>query len=212
MPALPPSVRRFSFDHNKRWDSCEYGAAPEKLGGLTRLMATSCHRFIELSPPLTFESYEFLWQIAHGEKNKESKLQHLTLRTQYFRPRVTQKLVTDLLVIAAQAARKLPRIRILEMWNSGHGFGFLFRYTQDSFRATITWRFLGRQFVLMPRAVRAWTRVASTRPLAIERIPFTEADGNGTSFNHLSIQNHLALRRLAFDPITEAQIAAIGDL
>lgn len=115
--------------------------------------------------------------------------------------------MTDVLVIAALAAMKLPRIRILEIWNSGHGFGFLFRYTQDRNRAKITWRVIGSQFVLVPKVIRAWARVASRRPLAIERIPFTEADGNGTSFNHGSIYRHLALRRLAFDPITEAQIA-----
>ncbi|KAH7266178.1 hypothetical protein B0J15DRAFT_534266 [Fusarium solani] len=191
MPTLPPTVRRFSFDQSSRWDSCKYASAPKKLEGLARLMATSCHRFTEFSPPL---------------KNKESKLQHLTLRTQHLRPRGRQNFVTDFLIIAALAAMKLPRIRILEIWNSGHRFGYLFRYAQDSHRATITWRVIGSQFVLMPKVVGAWTRVASRRPLAIEWISFTDA--NGTSFNHISIHRHLALRRLAFDPITEAQIAA----
>ncbi|KAI8672806.1 hypothetical protein NCS56_00744900 [Fusarium sp. Ph1] len=207
MPALPPTVKRFSFDQSSTWDSCRYAPAPKKFQGLARLMATSCHRFTEFSPPLMFDCLKFLRQLAHGEKNKESKLQHLTLRTYRLRPRGRQNLVADFLVIAARAAMKLPRIRILEIWNSGHGFGFLFRYTQDRHRATITWRVIGSQFILMPKVVRAWTGVVSRRPLAIERIPFTEADGNGTGFNHISIHRHLALRRLAFDPITEAQIA-----
>ncbi|RSL51787.1 hypothetical protein CEP54_011246 [Fusarium duplospermum] len=208
MPTLPPSVKRFSFDQSWRWDSCQYALTPNKFKGLTRLMATSCHRFIEFSPPLVFDCFIFLWQLAQGEKNEESKLQHLTLKTRYLRPRVRQDIMTDFLVIAARAAMKMPQIRILEIWNSGHGFGFLFRYTQDSHRATITWRVVESQFVLMPRVIGAWAKVASTRPLAIERIPFTEADGNGTSFNHTSIHRHLALRRLAFDPITEAQMTA----
>lgn len=172
-------------------------------------MATSFHRFTEFSPPLVFDCFKFLWHLDHGKKNeKKSKLQHLALRIQHLRPHAGQKVVIDFLIIAALAAMKLPRIRILEIWNSGPGFGFLFRYTQDSHQAAITWRSIGTQFVLMPKIVRAWTRVASRRPLAIERIPFTEADGNGTSFNRFSIHRHLALQRLVFDPITEAQIVA----
>ncbi|RSL77595.1 hypothetical protein CEP51_008944 [Fusarium floridanum] len=208
MPTLPPSVKRFSLEQCWRWDSCKSSSVPKIFKGLTRLMATSCHRFTELSPPLMFKSLMFLWQVAQGERNTESKLQHLTIRSTYLHPRGRQDIVTDLLVVAARAAMKMPQIRILEIWNSGHGFGFLFRYTQDNHRATITWRFVESQFVLMPKVVKAWNKVASERPLAIERIPFTEADGDGTSFNHTSIHRHLALRRLAFDPITEAQMTA----
>lgn len=207
MTTLPPSVRRFSLDQSSRWDSCKYTSAAKQSEGLARLMATSCHCFTEFSPPLVFDCFKFLWQLAHCKKNKESKLQHLTLRTQHLSPRGRQNFVTDFLAIAARAAMKLPRIRILEIWNSGPGFGFLFCYTQDSHRATITWRSTESEFVLIPKIIRAWTGVASRRPLSIESIPFTEADGNGTSFNVISINRHLALRRLAFDPITEAQIA-----
>lgn len=208
MPTLPPSVKRFSLEQCWRWDSCKSSSVPKIFKGLTRLMATSCHRFTELSPPLMFDCFKFLWQVAQGERNTESKLEHLALRSSHLHPRGRQDIITCVLVVAARAARKMPQIRILEIWNSGYGFGFLFRYTQDSHRAKITWRFVEYQFVLMPKVVKAWARVASKRPLTIERIPFTEADGNGTSFNHTPIHRHLALRRLAFDPITEAQMTA----
>ncbi|KAI8725362.1 hypothetical protein NCS52_00107200 [Fusarium sp. LHS14.1] len=207
--AVPRSVRRgFTFDQSSRWDSFRYASAPKKFEGLARIMATACHRFTEFSPPIMFECYKFLWQLAHGEKNKESKLQHLTLRTCHLHSHERPKFVTNFLVIAARAVMKLPRIRILEIWNSGPGFGFLFRCTQDSHRAIITWRSTESEFVLTPKTIRAWTRVASRRPLAIESIPFTEADGNGMGFNVNSINRHLALRRLAIDPITEAQLVA----
>ncbi|UPL01195.1 hypothetical protein LCI18_012129 [Fusarium solani-melongenae] len=60
MPALPPSVRGFSLEQTSRWDSRKYASIPKAVEGLARLMATSCHRFTELSPPLVFDCFKFL--------------------------------------------------------------------------------------------------------------------------------------------------------
>ncbi|KAF4451940.1 F-box domain-containing [Fusarium albosuccineum] len=208
MPSLPASVQRFAFEHNMRFDSCESWPNESIIESQARLMAASCHRFTEFRPPRQFGYDEFLKQLVRGGRNKGSKLQHLILRVHWIMPTEKQSWVTGILVRAGRAAKNLPRLRILEMWNGGFGFGYLFRYTQDDSRATITWRFGGTDFVLEPKVLRTWARVASGRTLIVESIPFTAEDAGGSAFNHMTPVPHLALRRLAFDPISEAQVAA----
>ncbi|KAJ3544743.1 hypothetical protein NM208_g2894 [Fusarium decemcellulare] len=171
------------------------------------LMATSCHRFDEFCPPRQFGCDEFLSQIIRDGRNEASRLQHLILRVNCISSSEEQYWVTDILARAGRAAKKLPRLRILELWNSGIGFGYLFRYTQDDTRATITWRFAGREFLLEPKVLETWARVASGRTLVVERSPFTAEDAGESGFNNMTVVPHLALRRLAFDPISEAQVA-----
>ncbi|KAM5361277.1 hypothetical protein ACJZ2D_013226 [Fusarium nematophilum] len=208
MPALPASVERFSLGHAERWDSYESSGAPDNHEQLSRLMAASCHPFTEFRPPLSINVKQFLHQLILGGKRGKSKLQRLCLLTNGLDPYRSHKSVAYLLTLAGRAAKKLPRLRVLELWNSGSGFGCIFRYTQDDSRATITWRAAGVDFGLEPKVIKAWATVASTRILSVERIPLTEADGggDGKGFQKTSILRHLALRRLMFDPMNEARV------
>ncbi|KAF4992349.1 hypothetical protein FDECE_13745 [Fusarium decemcellulare] len=208
MPSLPATLQRFAFEQNTRWDSCKSWPNEDILDSQSRLMAKSCHCLTEFCPPRYFGYAEFLDQIARDGRNGGSKLQHLTLRVHCVSPDEEQNRVTGILALAGRAAEELPRLRVLELWNSGIGFGYLFRYTQDDSRATITWRAAGKDFVLEPRVLETWAQVALGRTLVVESVPFTAEDAGGSGFNHMTVVPHLALRRLSFDPISEAQVAA----
>ncbi|KAH7157333.1 hypothetical protein B0J13DRAFT_494412 [Dactylonectria estremocensis] len=211
IPAFPASVERFSFAQSILWDSYnakETNTIRGVMESPSLFLATSCHRFIGFSPPHDTNVLKFLGQLALDGTREGSRLQYLCLRTGMIYPTANQHWATDLLALAGRAALFLPRLRILEIWNSGIGYGYLFRYIQDDFQATITWRCAGTGFVLVPVVIEAWTRVASTRPLTVETVPFTAADGDGSVFEESAIIRYLALKGLVFDPIAEARIAA----
>ncbi|KAH7175333.1 hypothetical protein EDB81DRAFT_895846 [Dactylonectria macrodidyma] len=205
IPALPASVDRFVFLQERRRYSIGNQLLVPVLTPLAWDLALSCHRFIEFVPPHGINMDTFLTRLVQHGKCESSKLQHLCLRAGPLLPSTYQYRVTVLLALAGEAAIFFPRLRILELWNSDYGFAYLFRYAQDDFEATITWRCAGTEFVLEPKVIDQWAKVASTRTLAVNIVPFTEADGDGSVFQQMAIIRHLALRKLAFDPITEAQ-------
>ncbi|KAI8716546.1 hypothetical protein NCS52_00948700 [Fusarium sp. LHS14.1] len=204
MPNLPIGVRSFSLIQMKIL-AHRYQATHGIVGPLLQLMAKSCHRFANFCPPLELNAKTFFKQLILEAKHGRSKLECLTLRAASLRPSTSQQLVTTLLIAAGRAANKLPRRRVIELWNSGQGYGYLFRYAQKDHRATITWRSSGQDFELAPQVIRVWSKVARSLTLVVEKSPFTEDEVGSEGFKHNTILSHLALRRLIFDPITEAQ-------
>jgi hypothetical protein len=209
MPNLPAGVQSFSLMQMGILASHHYQPAHDILGPLSQLMATSCHRFANFSPPLELHAKTFLRQLILEAKHKRSKLKCLSLRANSLLPLTSQQSVTSLLTSAGRAASKLPRRRIIELWNSGEGYGYLFRYAQEDCRATITWRSAGQDFDLASQVIQVWSKVAGARTLIVERSPFTEDEVGSGGFKHETILSHLALRRLVLDPITEAQVVVM---
>lgn len=204
LPALPASIERFSFYWASNGKSVVNGRQTTLIFNeqLPKCMATSCHRFRMLSPPHSICATRFLEQVVIGGRRGESKLQHLSLRVERFHPCWQQERVTDFLCLAGRASKNMPLLQTLELWNCGRGFAFIFRYTQDESRATITWRSVGGDFHLAPEALNTWTEVAKLRTLSlvVKRIPIrVENDGK------FYVIRHLALRMLAFDPVTQAR-------
>ncbi|KAM5368710.1 hypothetical protein ACJZ2D_009376 [Fusarium nematophilum] len=209
MPALPASVERFYFNQWPRSPSCHRLLQNQEhiFISLSRLMATWCHRFAEFCPPHHLHEDEFLNQlIRDGASEEESKVELLSLRSVRLRPSATQGSITALLVLAASAARTLPRLRSMEMWNARPGYAFLFRYTKGDRKATITWRSDGQAFCIEPEVVKAWASIAPAGQLAVQSIPFAEAGGEEPAAKFKTIYRHLGLPTLAFDPVTMAQL------
>lgn len=204
MPNLPVGVRSFSLIQMQIL-AHRYQATHEIVGPLLQLMAKSCHRFTNFCPLLELNAKAFFKQLILEAKHTRSKLECLTLRADSLRPSTSQQSVTALLTAAGRAANKLPRRRVIELWNSGQGYGYLFRYAQKDRRATITWRSAGQDFELAPQVIRVWSKVAGSLTLIVEKSPFTEDEVGSKGFKHKTILSHLALRRLIFDPITEVQ-------
>lgn len=206
MPNLPAGVQSFSLMQMGILANHHYQPTHDTLGPLSQLMATSCHRFTNFYPTLKLHAKTFLRQIILRAKHRRSKLKCLSLRANSLRPSTSQQSLTSLLTAAGRAASTLPRWRIIELWNSGEGYGYLFRYAQEGCRATITWRNAGRDFDLVSQVIQVWSKVASARTLIVERSPFTENEVGSGGFKHETILSHLALRRSVLDPITEAQL------
>ncbi|RSL81075.1 hypothetical protein CEP51_006119 [Fusarium floridanum] len=209
MPNLPAGVQTFSLMQMKSLPNHRYRPTHAVLGPLSDLMAASCHRLANFYPPLELHAKTFLRQLALGGKQRGSRLKCLSLRANSLQPSTSQQSVTWLLTAASRAASKLPRLRVMELWNSGDGFGYLFRYTQEACRATIAWRSIGQNFDLEPQVIQVWSKVSRTRVLIVDASPFTEDEVGLEGFNYETILGHLSLRRLAFDPITEAQLAVM---
>lgn len=206
MPSLPLGVQSFSLMQMGILANHHHRPVHDILGPLSQLMATSCHRFANFCPPLELSARAFLRQLIPEAKRRRSKLECLSLRANSLRPFTSQQFVTSLLTSAGRAASKLPRRRIIELWNSGEGYGYLFRYAQEDCRATITWRSTGQDIGLASQVIQVWSKVAGARTLIVERSLFTEDEVGSGGFKHQTILRHLALRRLVLDPISEAQL------
>lgn len=167
-------------------------------------MATICRHFTEFCPPRGTDAWAFFKQLVRGGTRQGCRLQRLSLMKDTYNPHASrrQREVTALLALAGMAAKTLPQLRILELWSPGPPFRYIFRYTQDDFRAIITWRVDGSDIDLEPSAVEWWTKAASTRILTVEVVPFPEPEGQ------FAVLSHLSLRRLAMDAITEERIRA----
>lgn len=142
------------------------------------------------------------------------KLELVCLRCTSLRPYISQELVTRLLLAAGRAVESMPKLRIMEIWNTGPRYAYLFRYTLNHHNATITWRCAGKHWRLTSEAIGAWVIAASRRThrqLSVEIHPFSEPQ-EVLRLNRRCIYRHLALRRLVCDPVTLEQVEAEASL
>ena len=178
------------------------------MGTITPFLGKACHRFTGFRPPHHMNVKKFFGHIIRHKKRQLSRLCLLCLRATTLNPwHSSQSQVTDLLILAAKAAKRLHQLRVLEIWDARDRSGHLFRFRQDECRATITLQ--STHFILERRAIKAWEETLPThRLLTIERIPFSEAGEDGSGFKATSMIRRLSLRKLAFDPIIEARLMA----
>ncbi|KAH7140605.1 hypothetical protein EDB81DRAFT_691883 [Dactylonectria macrodidyma] len=202
LPALPRSLMTFSFD---QWQ--EVGAPPRRAR-LARLMATWCQHLTAFCPPRSMDALDFFRQIIAMRTQLHpgpvwSKLELLCLNCRSFEPSSSQATITEVLVFAGKAAKLMPNLREMEIWNTSPEYCYLFRYKLDRLRATIIWRCPEEtNFDLTPGTIETWVAVASERThrqLSVEVQPFLMAAPA------LPIYQILVLRRSFFDPVTLAQ-------
>lgn len=88
-------------------------------------------------------------------------LQALVLTSQDLRPQNDPAHIRHVLCSAARAARKMPKLQMMEIWNGGKGHAALFRYRIDRRRrqAKIVWR-SNWHFELEGLVVKEWQGVA----------------------------------------------------
>lgn len=169
---------------------------------LSRALAPLVFQLTEFCPPIPMNIPAFLDQLGQMSGHSgEAKIELLSIKGETF----SQSCVTKMLILTATAAKALPRLRILEVWNETRGYEYLFRYTQSNGQATITWMNGGGEYPLAPEVLEAWEDVASaysTRPLIVDRRGFSGNQMMDQEWRNRRVYPLLELRRLAFDPIT----------
>ena len=179
----------------------------------------NCSHLTEFSPGPYVIAEVFLRKLdpRHNKDAPDwSRLERLCLHNRLFDPAMKSKYLSRVLVAAAKAAKHMPRLRVMEIWNAKLDFGYLFRYTFDGSQATITWRsvgpnILGHELHPNSNSMRRWREVVSKlshRDISVEMDPFRESFKEISESHGTFLHKHLMLRKLAFDPVSEEQLIA----
>ncbi|KFA51357.1 hypothetical protein S40293_03249 [Stachybotrys chartarum IBT 40293] len=161
IPALPASVKRFVFHQRTVPTELLTYELPlrQAYGELTRKLALECHRFTEFSLTVMDDGW-FVWLLVELGRRDDSKLELMCLRYTILFRKVCRPRILSFLQLVALATKNLPRLRILEVWNLDRKTGYFLRYTQHSYRATLTWICVGRALPLSSTVVEQWAAVA----------------------------------------------------
>ncbi|RGP73439.1 hypothetical protein FSPOR_2021 [Fusarium sporotrichioides] len=158
---LPPSVKRLSLygDMSKVFHTWE--ARETTVVSLAKTLRQYTRDLEYLSISHLIDAKEFLrpfWS-ASSEKATRSlpdwkNLKRLSLTSDIFKTG-TKKDITNLLCAAARAAKKMPSLEMLELWNGGKERACVFCYRVEDTVGEITWR--GTHLpALDNEVVRAW--------------------------------------------------------
>jgi hypothetical protein len=153
-------------------------------------------------------------------------LENVILTSQeHLRPTQTNNKTNALLRAAAAIALKMPKLKVLEIWNCGQGHACLFRY--DSTLASsehvgvITWRsnwmsFSGRDLVIETDVLKAWEKVIVTslgetchllpEPIRFKRMALPVGHAKIRYLSYHSIIEHLKLAGIALHPTSKMQV------
>ncbi|KAH7176877.1 hypothetical protein EDB81DRAFT_898368 [Dactylonectria macrodidyma] len=212
--AFPHRLKVFSFNQWAKWEGC-HRSIPETLHInplLIQAVVTSYYKLTDLCPPWQLSTQQFLTELGRAGTRpcEKPNLELLCLEFRSLHPAKGQGYFTDILVLAAKAATAMPKLRTLEIWNAGPGYGFLFRYTLHPHQATVTWRSTQKAIALEPGTIEAWMKVASDHEvqLLVEMEPFHGAEQEGMIVDGKIMYRHLVLARLAIHPVTLAHFEA----
>lgn len=167
----------------------------------------------ELSCKLESFAGSFLIDAGHFFDVREPqwrwpKLTSLALTSQDLTPNEDPRVISDLLMDAAGAARKMPMLRTMEIWNGREGLAALFRYqtTGDGQPATITWRSTW-EFKLASSVFQAWERTAELHRSDRLTVIWEDADGETIIDSHCDAIHYLELSTPVMRPVSLEQIS-----
>ncbi|KAG8168306.1 hypothetical protein KVR01_003995 [Diaporthe batatas] len=122
---------------------------------LSMTLAANSHGLREISASFLIEAASYFSYSTTGREWYH--LQSLTLTSDLLSPREHPRQIDQLLTNAAKAARNMPALRTMELWNGRPGLAALFRYQR--IYAAVIWRGTWN-FTLRPAVVQAWKDIA----------------------------------------------------
>ncbi|KAI1089263.1 hypothetical protein F5B19DRAFT_382671 [Rostrohypoxylon terebratum] len=163
LAALPPKVTRFSG--YKDSNAVLNAGITEKIypnPGL-KLFDIS-KRLKELDISFLIDARSFFIHFTKIEKKDKTSwdnLEGLTITSNVFSPRPKTTDVDELLIAASQAAYRMPKLQMMELWSGKRGEARIFRYTRLEDNSLIEWYDSGPLSpYIRPNVRNAWKRVA----------------------------------------------------
>ncbi|KAL7921132.1 hypothetical protein ACQKWADRAFT_327913 [Trichoderma austrokoningii] len=224
-----PNLREIHYEPWRMWDDGGQEMVDVELASLIETIATSNLKKLSL-----FENFnQLLEQISASFITDASlffrtrncspdwkwwSLTSLALTSQLLEPSTAPGKIVNLLDMAAEAAMKMPKLEVMELWNGRPGMAAIFRYQTPRYKegreqklqsAVMTWRGTWR-FALGIAVVRAWERVTFNlhgNSLAIRR----EIVDSRWIASHADAIYHLKLAELVIRPVSLRQIR-IGNI
>jgi hypothetical protein len=152
------------FEHTNKRFLVRYleGSSPERIQSvhLGQRFARICRNIQYLSASFMIEAENF-FSITSSEW---CNLTNIALTSRYLSHAASPTAITKLLEAAASAARRMPKLKTMEVWNGSKGVAALFKYDSLSSRrsSVLTWRATWR-LTLEDEVLEAWSEVAGDR-------------------------------------------------
>ncbi|KAF3058722.1 hypothetical protein GL218_05481 [Daldinia childiae] len=211
---LPQTLKRLTIfedpsHRNSRMDLNEMGTANNH--DITMTLFRESRNLEHLSASFIVDAKDFFqpfWPSTLPPYKNWSwdKLKTIVLTSELLNPYQPLEEVNDLLYAAGIAARNMPALRVMEIWN---GFrtthGCFFRYYDDGSTSIITWRGTW-ELDLEPRVMQCWTKTVHENTYH-HNVGFRDMELpiDGTSFP-ASILRHLKLKDQIVHPMSFYQL------
>lgn len=135
------------------------------------------------------------------------RLESLALTSNVLEPQQQSVYINDLLETSAIVAMKMPRLKLMELWNGRAGFAGVFQYqmSESDYTARITWRSTW-DLPLEPRVLKAWQAAVSERVNCKLQVVTEMLDANFVITSHGDAIRHLMLLNTVVHPVSLWQI------
>ncbi|KAL6796996.1 hypothetical protein J3E68DRAFT_402430 [Trichoderma sp. SZMC 28012] len=182
-------------------------------------MAKLSKRLEYFCPPWQMDTSAFLqFMIKPGKPSnmaeRKSSLKRVVLRCPLPNLEHSGRDFVRLVILAAKVAlHSLPQLEVMELWGTcvegEESSAYIFRYMYELSRASIVWRSLGNTMLAQTRILAHWGKVAREHHQTIltsDVAPFLETKMDVAKSKGTCIFQHLLLKDLVFDPITQKHL------
>ncbi len=140
------------------------------------------------------------WDVSRPKNERPwTNLRTLALTSRFFHWKHKPQ-IKRLLVAAALAARSMPKLRVMEIWNSADNQACIFRYNRRGKQPEITWGSSWRTDLNLTKVMKAWRRVDTKRELLV-----TKKFISG-GMQQRTVEAQLLLRKRVLHPVSNYQL------
>ncbi|KAL6701427.1 hypothetical protein J3F84DRAFT_354800 [Trichoderma pleuroticola] len=228
LPSLPTTLRQLSLGQWEIPQTELLDYVYDKSGSqislhaeeyLPQEMAKLSTRLEHFCPPWQMDTAAFLQFLMKlgapsNMAERKSSLKRVVLRCPLPNLERSGRDFVRLVILAAKAAlHSLLHLEVMELWGTcvdgDEGSAYIFRYMYESSRASIVWRSLGNTMLSQTRVLAQWGEVAREHHQTIltsDVAPFLETEMDVAKSKGTCIFQHLLLKDLVFDPITQKHL------
>ncbi|KAL6795814.1 hypothetical protein GGI42DRAFT_363204 [Trichoderma sp. SZMC 28013] len=228
LPSLPTTLRQLSLTQweipktellDYVYDKSESQISLHAEEYLPQEMAKLSKRLEYFCPPWQMDTAAFLqFMIKPGKPSnmaeRKSSLKRVVLRCPLPNLEHSGRDFVRLVILAAKAAlHSLPQLEVMELWGTcvdgEESSAYIFRYMYEMSRTSIVWRSLGNAMLAQTRVLAEWGEVAREHHQTIltsDVAPFLETKMDVAKSKGTCIFQHLLLKDLVFDPITQKHL------
>ncbi|KAK4063431.1 uncharacterized protein Triagg1_9451 [Trichoderma aggressivum f. europaeum] len=228
LPSLPTTLRQLSLTQweipktellDYVYDESGSQISMHATEYLPQEMAKLCTRLEHFCPPWQMDTAAFLQFMIKPDTpsnmaERKSSLKRAILRCPLPNLEHSGRDFVRLVILAAKAAlHSLPQLEVMELWGTcvdgEEGSAYIFRYMYETSRSSIVWRSLGNTMLAQTRVLAQWGEVAREHHQTIltsDVTPFLETKMDVAKSKGTCVFQHLLLKDLVFDPITQKHL------
>ncbi|KAJ4326976.1 hypothetical protein N0V84_002589 [Fusarium piperis] len=204
---LPMSVKTLSLYGDKADIFHEWSSRDVITIGLAKHLRNYGRHLENVSVSFLIDAKDFFqpfWAAGSECTTTWENLKTLSLTSQILKS-CSRSQVNGLLCAAANAATKMPKLQMLELWNGAEGMASVFRYRVEDTVAEVTW--LSTHITKVDqKVINAWTTVAVARGRTDVRVSTHKLDPE-TIISAGTVLRHLYLREQILHPVSGYRIA-----